>query len=183
MSRRRSRVRPAPSGLEKHGGPGNAGGRAHYFGPENTGSPSGACLSGSPVPSPTEFLNLNARVGSWKNEPQMVQEGRPFVEGAEEPDVHSVRNMRLSREDAGRPPAPRTEATTETVARVAGAGESRTAPSRPGPSGARRARRPKYGPRVGTFPLSLPAHAFPAFVGHRGGEKRTPQAARTPKSR
>lgn len=66
--------------------------------------------------SPTEFLNLNARVGSWKNEPQMVQEGRPFVEGAGEVDVHSARNMRLSREDAGRSPAPRAEADPGAIA-------------------------------------------------------------------
>ena len=66
--------------------------------------------------SPTEFLNLNARVGSWKNEPQMVQEGRPFVEGAGEVDVHGARNMRLSREDAGRSLAPRAEADPGAIA-------------------------------------------------------------------
>lgn len=66
--------------------------------------------------APSEFLDLNARVGSWKNEPEMVQEGRPFVKTAERLDVHSARNMRLSPDDSGRPPAPRAEADPGAIA-------------------------------------------------------------------
>ena len=76
--------------------------------------------------SPEEFLDLNANAGSWKNEPEMVQEGCPFI-GAlcasvdptvsppfpgvwpEQIDVWSVRNMALSA-DGGLTPAPRKEA-------------------------------------------------------------------------
>jgi hypothetical protein len=55
--------------------------------------------------TPPEFLDLNARVGSWKDPGQMVQEGRPFLPvGAFDP--WSSRNMRLS-PDGGATPAPR----------------------------------------------------------------------------
>ncbi|RMH55628.1 MAG: hypothetical protein D6685_13840 [Bacteroidetes bacterium] len=60
--------------------------------------------------TPEEFLDLNARVGGWKNEPDMVQEGRPFIDQAADVDVHSARNMTLSPDDTGHPPAPRSEA-------------------------------------------------------------------------
>jgi hypothetical protein len=74
-----------------------------------------------------EFLDLNANVGSWKNEPDMVQEGCPFIQTAcprpEDlvglpaiPDVYpnridpwSWRNMNLS-PDGGQTPAPRASA-------------------------------------------------------------------------
>ena len=65
--------------------------------------------------TPAEFLDLNARVGSWKNEPAMMQEGRPFVDEADAFDPHSARNMRLSPDDSGRPPAPRAVADTGAI--------------------------------------------------------------------
>ena len=43
-----------------------------------------------------DFLALNAMAGSWKNEPDMVQEGCPFIFelcGSEDPDVWSLRNQ------------------------------------------------------------------------------------------
>ena len=55
--------------------------------------------------TPQEFLDLNARVGSWKDPGQMVQEGAPFVPGGAF-DPWSARNMRLS-PDGGVTPAPR----------------------------------------------------------------------------
>ena len=60
--------------------------------------------------SPDEFLDLNARIGSWKNEPDMVQEGPPFLPGDGSLDPHSARNMNLSPDDRGLPPAPRASA-------------------------------------------------------------------------
>ena len=59
---------------------------------------------------PEEFLDLNARIGGWKNEPDMVQEGQPFLPDGDGIDVHSARNMTLSENDQGDPPAPRTQA-------------------------------------------------------------------------
>lgn len=74
-----------------------------------------------------EFLDLNAQVGSWKNEPEMVQEGCPFISALcpnpadlvglpPVPDIYpnlldpwSWRNMALS-PDGGVTPAPRKEA-------------------------------------------------------------------------
>ncbi|MBW2230253.1 MAG: hypothetical protein JRH17_07685 [Deltaproteobacteria bacterium] len=74
-----------------------------------------------------EFVDLNAQVGSWKNEPDMVQEGCPFLSFlcpsladllglAPIPDIYpnlldpwSWRNMALS-PDFGITPAPRKEA-------------------------------------------------------------------------
>jgi hypothetical protein len=58
--------------------------------------------------TPAEFLDLNARVGSWKEPAQMVTEGYPFA-GAATPlnfDPWSARNMNLS-PDGGVTPAPR----------------------------------------------------------------------------
>jgi hypothetical protein len=73
---------------------------------------------------PDEFLDLNAQVGSWKEEPDMVQEGCPFIFGLcpspadliglpPIPDIYpnlmdpwSWRNMALS-PDWGATPAPR----------------------------------------------------------------------------
>jgi hypothetical protein len=75
--------------------------------------------------TPGQFLDLNANAGSWKNEPEMVQEGCPFIGAlcAFDPtgldpfpdiwpnriDVWSARNMALS-PDGGVTPAPRKEA-------------------------------------------------------------------------
>jgi Tannase-like family of unknown function (DUF6351) len=57
--------------------------------------------------TPQEFLDLNARVGSWKDPQDMVQEGQPFLPvGGFDP--WSSRNMRLS-PDGGVTPAPRRE--------------------------------------------------------------------------
>jgi Tannase-like family of unknown function (DUF6351) len=54
--------------------------------------------------TPQEFLDLNARVGSWVDPGEMVQEGAPFLPGTFDP--WSSRNMRLSA-DNGLTPAPR----------------------------------------------------------------------------
>jgi Tannase-like family of unknown function (DUF6351) len=57
--------------------------------------------------SPQEFLDLNARIGSWVDPDEMVQEGQPFLPfGTFDP--WSSRNMRLSA-DSGVTPAPRRE--------------------------------------------------------------------------
>src|SRR5918997_1915556 len=57
--------------------------------------------------TPQEFLDLNARIGSWVDPGEMVQEGRPFLPvGTFDP--WSSRNMRLSA-DNGITPAPRRE--------------------------------------------------------------------------
>jgi hypothetical protein len=74
--------------------------------------------------TPDEFIDLNANAGSWKNEPDMVQEGCPFISAlcpgpadldglAPVPDIWpnlldpwSMRNMALSA-DGGVTPAPR----------------------------------------------------------------------------
>jgi hypothetical protein len=44
--------------------------------------------------TPAEFLDLNAKVGSWKDPGEMVQEGRPFLPVGDF-DPWSVRNQRL----------------------------------------------------------------------------------------
>jgi hypothetical protein len=55
--------------------------------------------------TPEEFLDVNAKVGSWKDPQDMVQEGQPFMPtGGFDP--WSARNMRLS-PDGGVTPAPR----------------------------------------------------------------------------
>jgi hypothetical protein len=54
--------------------------------------------------TPQEFLDLNARVGSWKDPGDVVQESLPFQPGTADP--WSSRNMRLSA-DNGVTPAPR----------------------------------------------------------------------------
>jgi hypothetical protein len=50
------------------------------------------------VITPAEFLDINARVGSWKEANQMVVEGFPFVGGFSPAnfDPWSSRNMNLS---------------------------------------------------------------------------------------
>src|SRR5690606_37738631 len=60
--------------------------------------------------TPEQFLDLNWNVGSWKDEPDMVQESCPYIGTACAPqdfDIWSQRNMNLASEDA---PAPRVEA-------------------------------------------------------------------------
>jgi Tannase-like family of unknown function (DUF6351) len=65
--------------------------------------------------TPQEFLDLNARIGSWTDPGEMVQEGPPFPSppppappGGGPFDPWSRRNMRLS-PDGGATPAPRRE--------------------------------------------------------------------------
>jgi hypothetical protein len=60
------------------------------------------------VITPAEFLDLNAKVGSWKEPGDMVTEGFPFVGGFSPAsfDPWSSRNMNLS-PDGGITPAPR----------------------------------------------------------------------------
>ena len=68
------------------------------------------------VITPAEFLDLNAKVGSWKEPGDMVQEGFPFV-GAPSPasfDPWSSRNMNLS-PDGGVTPAPRRSGNIEAI--------------------------------------------------------------------
>lgn len=69
--------------------------------------------------TPAEFLDLNAKVGTWKHPSQMVQEGCPFVPAAcADPaqfDPWSSRNMLLST-DGGATPAPRSAGSREAVA-------------------------------------------------------------------
>ena len=77
--------------------------------------------------TPEQFIDLNANVGSWKNEPDMVQEGCPYISAlCPDPadlaglppfpdiwpnliDPWSARNMNLST-DGGLTPAPRATA-------------------------------------------------------------------------
>jgi len=69
--------------------------------------------------TPAEFLDLNAKVGSWKAPGDMVQEGCPFTPAAcADPaqfDPWSARNMLLS-PDGGLTPAPRTRGSREAIA-------------------------------------------------------------------
>jgi hypothetical protein len=68
------------------------------------------------VITPAEFLDLNAKVGSWKDPGDMVVEGFPFV-GAPSPetfDPWSSRNMSLS-PDGGVTPAARRTASIEAI--------------------------------------------------------------------
>jgi hypothetical protein len=69
--------------------------------------------------TPAEFLDLNARIGSWKASADMVQEGCPYTPAAcADPaqfDPWSARNMRLS-PDGGVTPAPRTRGDREAIA-------------------------------------------------------------------
>ncbi|MBL7250639.1 DUF6351 family protein [Alloalcanivorax marinus] len=70
--------------------------------------------------TPEEFLDLNARVGGWKDQKDMVQEGFPFL-GSEQDvmndpsifDPWSSRNMTLGSDPSS--PAPRTEGDLEAM--------------------------------------------------------------------
>jgi Tannase-like family of unknown function (DUF6351) len=68
------------------------------------------------VITPTEFLDLNAKVGSWKEPAEMVTEGFPFVGGFSPAsfDPWSSRNIRLS-PDGGVTPAPRRSGSIEAI--------------------------------------------------------------------
>jgi len=85
---------------------------------DNVGVQYGLSALRSGFLSPAEFLDLNARVGSWKAQRDMVQEGCPFVAAAcADPaqfDPWSSRNMRLS-PDGGVTPAPRTTGSREAI--------------------------------------------------------------------
>ena len=67
--------------------------------------------------TPAEFLDLNAKVGSWKGSSQMVAEGFPFVGGFSPAnfDPWSSRNMNLS-PDGGVTPAPRKSGDPDAIA-------------------------------------------------------------------
>ncbi|HET8660128.1 MAG TPA: DUF6351 family protein [Micromonosporaceae bacterium] len=69
--------------------------------------------------TPAEFLDLNAKVGSWKESSEMVQEGCPFVPSTcTDPaqfDPWSSRNIRLS-PDGGATPAPRRSGDRQAIA-------------------------------------------------------------------
>jgi hypothetical protein len=68
------------------------------------------------VITPGEFLDLNARVGSWKEPSQMVVEGFPFVQiNPFDFDPWSSRNMNLS-PDGGVTPAPRRSGDLDAIA-------------------------------------------------------------------
>jgi hypothetical protein len=68
------------------------------------------------VITPAEFLDLNAKVGSWKEPSQMVTEGFPFLGGFNPAnfDPWSSRNMNLS-PDGGVTPAPRRTGSLEAM--------------------------------------------------------------------
>jgi hypothetical protein len=76
--------------------------------------------------TPEEFLDLNAQVGSWKDQADMVQEGCPFypVPGCFDPtdfDPWSSRNMNLS-PDGGVTPAPRATGDRDAIRAIHDAG-------------------------------------------------------------
>jgi hypothetical protein len=77
---------------------------------DNVGVQYGLSAVASGEITPDEFLRLNATVGGWKNEPDMVQEGCPFFPpGCSDPstwDPWSYRNQVFSM-DGGLTPAPR----------------------------------------------------------------------------
>jgi len=71
--------------------------------------------------TPDEFLKLNAMIGGWKNEPDMVQEGKPFYPPDPLWDPWSQRNQVYST-DPLNSPAPRTEGNVEAMEAVYKAG-------------------------------------------------------------
>jgi hypothetical protein len=75
---------------------------------DNVGVQYGLLALREGVITPAEFLDLNAKVGSWKESRDMVTEGFPFVGpvGIDDFDPWSSRNMNLS-PDGGATPAPR----------------------------------------------------------------------------
>lgn len=74
---------------------------------DNVGVQYGLKALGDGSISAAEFLDMNARVGSWKESEEMVTEGFPFVgDDVFDLDPWSSRNMNLS-PDGGITPAPR----------------------------------------------------------------------------
>jgi len=78
---------------------------------DNVGVQYGLSALTSGAITPAEFLDLNAKIGSWKHPSEMVTEGFPFVGEVDVGDVASfdpwsARNMSLS-PDGGVTPAPR----------------------------------------------------------------------------
>jgi hypothetical protein len=67
-----------------------------------------------------EFLRLNGSIGGWKNEPEMIQEGAPFIPGGSF-DPWSQRNQIFSLDPLNFP-APRTEGNVEAMRAVYRAG-------------------------------------------------------------
>ena len=84
---------------------------------DNVGVQYGLTALSDGVITPAEFLDLNARVGSWKEASQMVIEGFPFVGGFSPAnfDPWSSRNMNLS-PDGGVTPAPRRSGNLDAIA-------------------------------------------------------------------
>lgn len=64
-----------------------------------------------------QFLDLNARVGSWVEQHEMQQERQPYFPAEGEPDPWSSINMNLSPDD-GQTPAPRREGDLEAIESV-----------------------------------------------------------------
>ena len=74
---------------------------------DNVGVQYGLQAVASGTITPAEFLKVNAVIGGWKNEPDMVQEGLPFWPYSTEWDPWSARNQVYSTDPLI--PAPRTE--------------------------------------------------------------------------
>lgn len=89
-------------------GPGGDGYARNYW--DNVGVQYGLRAVASGAITPAEFLKLNGTVGGWKNEPDMVQEGFPFLPGAPPAtfDPWSRRNQVFSLDPLASP-APRNE--------------------------------------------------------------------------
>ena len=85
---------------------------------DNVGVQYGLKALGDGVITPAEFLDLNAKVGSWKEPAQMVAEGFPFTPGVPPGpttfDPWSARNINLS-PDGGVTPAARRSAPIEAI--------------------------------------------------------------------
>ncbi|HEY3484417.1 MAG TPA: DUF6351 family protein, partial [Ilumatobacteraceae bacterium] len=71
---------------------------------DNVGVQYGLEAVASGAITPEEFLKLNGSIGGWKNEPDMVQEGAPFLPGTFDP--WSARNQVFSTDPTNNP-APR----------------------------------------------------------------------------
>jgi hypothetical protein len=89
-------------------GPGGDGYARNYW--DNVGVQYGLESVADGSITPEEFLKLNGSVGGWKNEPDMVQEGFPFLPGAPPSDFDpwSRRNQVFST-DPLTSPAPRNQ--------------------------------------------------------------------------
>jgi hypothetical protein len=87
---------------------------------DNVGVQYGLQAVASAAITPLEFLRLNGSIGGWKNEPEMIQEGAPFIPGGSW-DPWSQRNQIFSL-DPLTLPAPRTEGNVEAMRAVYRAG-------------------------------------------------------------